>query len=168
MPGRKLLSFAVAGSAAAYSAHFVVQQIYYLREKLSPPAIELKIAPDWPGTVPSLPQLEDQPEGHFQNEIRNRAGISPCMEISTFFTHLSDLMNPMVPAKMTISFPLLRWAYAKFRSVVNGFFGYGERIMLAVGISLLAVGLGTGNPGFWIPGCVFAAIGCSQRVKRRD
>ncbi|MEB2519814.1 hypothetical protein SOP85_31035, partial [Pseudomonas sp. YuFO20] len=98
----------------------------------------------------------------------NRAGISPCMEISTFFTHLSDLMNPMVPAKMTISFPLLRWAYAKFRSVVNGFFGYGERIMLAVGISLLAVGLGTGNPGFWIPGCVFAAIGCSQRVKRRD
>ncbi|CAI8750816.1 hypothetical protein EMIT0P218_150073 [Pseudomonas sp. IT-P218] len=115
-----------------------------------------------------LPRLTSVVQTCICTKAGNRAGISPCMEISTFFTHLSDLMNPMVPAKMTISFPLLRWAYAKFRSVVNGFFGYGERIMLAVGISLLAVGLGTGNPGFWIPGCVFAAIGCSQRVKRRD
>ena len=32
--------------------------------------------------------------------------------------------------------------------------------MLAIGVSLVAVGLGTGNPGFWMPGCVFMAIGC--------
>jgi hypothetical protein len=75
MPGRKLLSFAVVGSAAAYSAHFVVDQIDYLREKLSPPAVELKLAPDWPITVPSRPQLEDQSEGHFQNEIRQPSTI---------------------------------------------------------------------------------------------
>lgn len=40
--------------------------------------------------------------------------------------------------------------------------------MLAVGVALVAVGLGTGNPGFWIPGCVFMTIGCFKRVNRRD
>ena len=73
MSGRKLLSFAFVGSAAAYFAHFVVEQIDYLREKLSPPAVELKLAPDWPGVVPSLPQLEDLPEGNFQNEIHHQS-----------------------------------------------------------------------------------------------
>ncbi|MNF12481.1 hypothetical protein D3C80_2139840 [compost metagenome] len=48
MPGRKLLSFTVVGSAVVYSAHFVGEQIDYLREKLSPPAVELKLAPNWP------------------------------------------------------------------------------------------------------------------------
>lgn len=62
----------------------------------------------------------------------------------------------------------MRMGYVKFRSVVNGYFGYGERIMLAVGVALVAVGLGTGNPGFWIPGCVFMAIGGFQRVNRRN
>jgi hypothetical protein len=70
MPRRKLFIFAVVGSAATYCAHFVVEQIDYLREKLSHPAVELKLAPKWPGTVPTLPRLEDQPEGNFQNEIR--------------------------------------------------------------------------------------------------
>jgi hypothetical protein len=40
--------------------------------------------------------------------------------------------------------------------------------MLAVGVALVAVGLVTGNAGFWIPGSVFMAIGCFQRVSRRD
>jgi hypothetical protein len=75
MLGRKLLSFAVVGSAAAYSAHFVVEQIDYLRAKLSPTAVELKLVPDWPGSVPSLPQLEDQSEVNFQNEIRQPSTI---------------------------------------------------------------------------------------------
>jgi hypothetical protein len=70
MSGRKLLSFAVVGSVAAYSVHFVVEQIEYLREKLFPPAVELALAPDWPGVEPSLPQLEDLPEGNFQNYVR--------------------------------------------------------------------------------------------------
>ncbi|CAG8866124.1 hypothetical protein PS726_04616 [Pseudomonas fluorescens] len=69
MSGRKLLSFAVVGSAAAYSAHFVVEQIEFLREKISPPAVEIKLTADWPEAVPSLPQLEDLAEGNFQNGI---------------------------------------------------------------------------------------------------
>ena len=40
--------------------------------------------------------------------------------------------------------------------------------MFAVGVALVAVGLGTGNPGFWIPGCVFMAIGSARRGNRRD
>lgn len=71
MSGRKLLSFAVIGSVAAYSAHFVVEQIEYLHSKLSPPAVELTLAPNWPGVMPGLPQLEDLPKANFQNEIRN-------------------------------------------------------------------------------------------------
>ena len=55
MSGRKLLRFAVFGSVAAYSAHFVVEQIEYLHSKLSPPTVELTLAPDWPGVVPRLP-----------------------------------------------------------------------------------------------------------------
>lgn len=31
---------------------------------------------------------------------------------------------------------------------INGYLGYRERIMLAVEVALVAVGLGTGNPGF--------------------
>jgi hypothetical protein len=37
--------------------------------------------------------------------------------------------------------------------------------MFAVGIVLLAVGLGTSNPGFWIPGAVFMAIGAVKRAR---
>jgi hypothetical protein len=70
MSSRKLLSLAIVGSVAAYSVHFVVEQIEYLRSKLSPPAVELTLAPNWPGVVPSLPQLENLPEGNFQNENR--------------------------------------------------------------------------------------------------
>ncbi|MGO3029715.1 hypothetical protein, partial [Pseudomonas helleri] len=40
---------------------------------------------------------------------------------------------------------------------------HGESIVFAVGISMLAVGLGTGNAGFWIPGCVLMAVGLSQK-----
>jgi hypothetical protein len=75
MSGRKLLRFAVFGSVAAYSANFVVEQIEYLHSKLSPPAVELTLAPNWPGAVPSLPQLEDLPEGTFQNETRQPSTI---------------------------------------------------------------------------------------------
>lgn len=42
----------------------------------------------------------------------------------------------------------------------------GGAHMFAVGVSLLAVGLGTSNPGFWIPGIAFMAIGLAQRAKR--
>jgi hypothetical protein len=37
--------------------------------------------------------------------------------------------------------------------------------MFIIGISLLAVGIGTANPGFWIPGCVFMVIGWSKKSK---
>jgi hypothetical protein len=67
MSGRKLFGLAVMGSAAAYSAHFVVVQIEYLREKLSPPTVESKVSPAWPGTVPRLPQLEAPPKVNLQN-----------------------------------------------------------------------------------------------------
>jgi hypothetical protein len=78
MSGRKLLSFAFIGSVAAYSAHFVVEQIEYLHSKFSPPAVELTLAPVWPAAVPRLPQLEDLPEGNFQNDIRR---LSPDFHI---------------------------------------------------------------------------------------
>lgn len=38
--------------------------------------------------------------------------------------------------------------------------------MFAVGLSLLAVGLGTSSPGLWVPGAVFMTIGFTQRAKR--
>lgn len=38
--------------------------------------------------------------------------------------------------------------------------------MLAVGVSLLALGIGIQNPTFWIPGGVFFVIGISQKLKR--
>lgn len=34
-----------------------------------------------------------------------------------------------------------------------------------IGMSLFAVGLGTANPGFWIPGSVFIIIAWSQGAK---
>ncbi|MNU38651.1 hypothetical protein D3C71_273280 [compost metagenome] len=71
MSGRKLLSFAVVGSVAAYSAHFVVEQIEYLHSKFSPPAVQVTLEPDWPGVAPSVPLLEDLPESNFQNDIRH-------------------------------------------------------------------------------------------------
>ncbi len=37
--------------------------------------------------------------------------------------------------------------------------------LFVVGMTLLAVGMGTSNPGFWIPGSVFMIIGWSQRQK---
>ncbi|SQF99918.1 Uncharacterised protein [Paucimonas lemoignei] len=38
--------------------------------------------------------------------------------------------------------------------------------MFATGAAFIAIGLATSNPAFWIPGCVFMAIGGAQRVKR--
>jgi hypothetical protein len=73
MSGRKMVGFfglAVIGTAAAYSAHFVGEQIEYLYDRLSPPAITPKLAPDWPGTAPSLPRLDDLPASNYQNDIR--------------------------------------------------------------------------------------------------
>lgn len=37
--------------------------------------------------------------------------------------------------------------------------------LFIVGLPLLAVGIGTASPGFWIPGMVFMIIGWSQRSK---
>ncbi len=40
--------------------------------------------------------------------------------------------------------------------------------MFATGITLFAVGLGTGNPGLWIPGCALMAAGCFKTINCRD
>lgn len=72
MSGRKagaLFALAVIGSAVAYSAHFVGEQIAYVHDRLSPPAIQLKLSPDWPGTEPSLPAISDLPKDIFQAEM---------------------------------------------------------------------------------------------------
>lgn len=37
--------------------------------------------------------------------------------------------------------------------------------MFIIGVSLLAVGISTANPGFWIPGSVFMVIGWSKKSK---
>ena len=37
--------------------------------------------------------------------------------------------------------------------------------LFVVGMSLFAAGLATSIAGMWIPGCVFMAIGFSQRTK---
>ncbi len=37
--------------------------------------------------------------------------------------------------------------------------------MFAVGIALLAVGLGTSNAGLWIPGAAIMAVGVVKRVR---
>ncbi|WP_025109744.1 hypothetical protein [Pseudomonas sp. H1h] len=55
-----ILTFAVAASAAAYSARFVGEQIEYLYEKLAPPAQNFDFATDWTPIVSPLPSLEDQ------------------------------------------------------------------------------------------------------------
>jgi len=47
----------------------------------------------------------------------------------------------------------------------KGYFQSGRTLMLATGIALLAVGLSTSNPGFWIPGTVFIAIGAAKRMR---
>lgn len=56
--------------------------------------------------------------------------------------------------------------YARFDLLLQAVV-HGESIVLAVGISMLAVGLGTGNAGFWIPGCVLMAVGLSQKSSRK-
>jgi len=40
-----------------------------------------------------------------------------------------------------------------------------ENAMFAVGIALLAVGLGTSNAGLWIPGAALIATGVVKRVR---
>lgn len=39
--------------------------------------------------------------------------------------------------------------------------------MIGIGVSMLALGLATANPAFWIPGLVFTVIGSSGRMGRR-
>ncbi|WP_150770767.1 hypothetical protein [Pseudomonas fluorescens] len=63
-----LFALAVIGSAAAYSAHFVGEQIAYLHDKLSPPTEQLKLSSDWPGTAASLPALGELPKVQFQHD----------------------------------------------------------------------------------------------------
>lgn len=60
------LGLAVIISTAAYSAHFVGEQIAYLHQKLSLPAKDRYRATDWPTTEVALPKLEDQLVGHLQ------------------------------------------------------------------------------------------------------
>lgn len=60
------LGLAVIISTAAYSAHFVGEQIAYLNRKLSPTAEDHNRATDWPITEAALPKLEDQLVGHLQ------------------------------------------------------------------------------------------------------
>lgn len=72
MSGRKLgdlFALVAIGSAVAYSANFVGEQIAFLHEKLSPPAIQLKLAPDWPGAEPNLPTLNDLPKANFKTDL---------------------------------------------------------------------------------------------------
>ncbi len=38
--------------------------------------------------------------------------------------------------------------------------------LFVVGLPLLAIGISTGNTGFWLPGLVFMVIGWSQRSKK--
>lgn len=76
MSGRKvgaLFALVVIGSAIAYSAHFVGEQIAYLHDMLSPPAIQLKLAPDWPGAESNLPTLNDLPKANFQSYVRSQS-----------------------------------------------------------------------------------------------
>jgi len=40
-----------------------------------------------------------------------------------------------------------------------------ESAMFAVGIALLAVGLGASMPGLWIPGAALMAAGAVKRVR---
>lgn len=37
--------------------------------------------------------------------------------------------------------------------------------MFIIGMCLLAVGIGTANPGFWIPGAVFMVIGWAKKSR---
>lgn len=71
MPGGKisaLFALAVIGSASAYCAHFIGGQIAYLHEKLSPPVVQLKLTPNWPGSTPSLPAFGDLPKTELSPE----------------------------------------------------------------------------------------------------
>lgn len=64
-----LFGLAVIGSAVAYSAHLVGEQVAYLHDKLAPPAIRVEHTPAWPATAPSLPALGDLPNANFQNDV---------------------------------------------------------------------------------------------------
>ncbi|KAE9648795.1 hypothetical protein EJA70_00620 [Pseudomonas sp. PB103] len=55
-----ILGVAVVISTAAYSAHFVGQQIEYLHYKLSAPTENQSFATQWPLVEAALPELEDQ------------------------------------------------------------------------------------------------------------
>lgn len=60
------LGLAVFISTAAYSAHFVGEQIAYLHQKLSPTAEDPNRATDWLITEAALPKLEDQLAGYLR------------------------------------------------------------------------------------------------------
>jgi len=55
-----ILGVAVVISTAAYSAHFVGQQIEYLHRKLSPSTLDQNFATEWPVAEAALHKLEDQ------------------------------------------------------------------------------------------------------------
>ena len=61
----------------------------------------------------------------------------------------------------------MRQIDARFESIEMDFPGYGKRIMLAVGVPLPGVGVASGNLGLWVPGCVFIAIGGSEKLCHR-
>ena len=61
-----IIGVAVVTSTAAYSAHFVGEQIEYLHQKLSPPEEATNLATDWPTTEAALPKRKDQLVGHLQ------------------------------------------------------------------------------------------------------
>lgn len=65
---RMIAGLGLAGfiSTAAYSAHFVGEQIAYLHQKLSHTAEASNLAADWPATEATLPKLEDQLAGHLR------------------------------------------------------------------------------------------------------
>lgn len=64
--GIVILGLAAFISTAAYSAHFVGEQIAFLHQKLSRPASDTILVPDWPNSGTALPKLEDQLAGRLQ------------------------------------------------------------------------------------------------------
>ncbi|WNF58538.1 hypothetical protein [Pseudomonas sp. SG20052] len=67
-----MLGVAVVISTAAYSAHFVGEQIEYLHQKLSPSTKDLTLATEWPNTEMALPKLE----GHFSGRLQTTSQLT--------------------------------------------------------------------------------------------